>query len=198
MKLRFILPVVQAALAGALMWWDYRMWGDPGLSGRCDSPGTTPAFPLLLAINLPALPVALLIDSARFFGFKYNWLAYFSSRAFFLAAIGLSWHWLALNVETGRLRKMIWMFSWRPGRFVLDALLIAAGLLCGLAAIGRLREIVQYWPPNLGVMGCFAPVWVYELSSGIFAAVLVAWAFVLVVFYGRDFVLCYLEKASAT
>lgn len=180
MKSKYALAAAQMVLAGVLLLWDNALQiGQHYGSRLCDAPGPTPVHPVLLSINAPlAVPQAV----------WNRYLPSYWSMAIMIAAVGLFWYWVGMNVQAWRTRRMILMCSWRPARFFLDAVLILSGLICGLFGVGNARAIVRYWPQELH-MGCYTPLWSYTLSSSVVACVVLCWCFVLVFFYARDFVL---------
>jgi len=179
MKIRYTLAASQMFLACALLWCDHAL--QIAASHVCDVPGSSPALIMLLSINIPlALPRAL----------WEPYLPHFWSQAILISAVGLLWSWIAMNVRAWRTRGGILAFSWRPARFLVDTLLVALGLLCGLGAARGASEAIGYWPLVLHRGGCFGPIWWYALSWSIVALILLGWSFALVFFYGIDFIRC--------
>jgi hypothetical protein len=88
------------ALAWVLVQWDSALQNaELANVHRCDSPGPgSPVFDVLISINTPiALPRAL-------------WdrhLSYYWSVAIFVVAVGILWHWVALNVQSWHQRGMV-------------------------------------------------------------------------------------------
>jgi hypothetical protein len=103
LRLRYILPIAQMALAIILFWMSERWYWNHRTD---DMPGTAPAFQVLMSINAP---VALL---------RAAWLRHLPVVAddiAIVAAVGLLWFWVSLNVE-----------SWLPesdGVFIFPAIL---------------------------------------------------------------------------
>jgi len=187
-KTKYALAAAQMALASALVWWDnaLQIAQHYGLH-LCDSPGPTPVHPVLLSINAPlVVPQAMWEALPR--AIWGTFLPYYWSVGIMIAAVGLFWYWVGMNVQAWRARRTILMCSWRPARFFFDAVLILSGVICGLFGVGTARAVVLYWPQELH-MGCYTPLWSYTLSSSVVALALLCWCLVLVFFYGRDFVL---------
>jgi len=113
-RLKYGLPLAQMALAVALLWWSNR-WLTAAIQIN-DSPSTAPAFTLLVFINAPA---AL----ARALWFRHVdglW-----DDVMFVASIGMSWCWVALNINSWQERSTLLLFTWVPLRLAADLLLIA-------------------------------------------------------------------------
>jgi hypothetical protein len=183
-KLKYTLPLAQMVLAFALLWWSNVL--DLAARHVCDMPGPSPAFELLTSINAP---VAL----AR--AFWYFHLPYLWDAGTLVVAVGLFWYWVALNIYSWRQRRTVFMFSWVPVRLAGDLLLIAVGVLWGLACVDEVRSIVHVAPAWSGT-GCFGPlVWSMWLPSIVVAGLHLAWSLVLTLFFGGDFFRCVLRKS---
>ena len=190
MNVKYALAAAQMTLACALERWDTALWAVAWR--RCDMPGPTPAFRMLMAINAP-LAVPRMAWRAVAYTIWDVWL-YYSDMGILAAAVGLFWYWVGMNVQAWHTRRMILKFSWRPVRFLLDVLLILSGLFCGLAGFVTARDVVRYWPGELHELTCWVPTWINTWSSGMVALALLSGSLVLVFFYGRDFVLAVRSK----
>jgi hypothetical protein len=163
-KLRFVLPAVQMALAvGLICWSNHRLraairlghWADP-----------SPAFTLCVSINAPiALPRALL----------FRHVSAFSDYVVLVVAVGMLWYWVALNIESLRREGKVLMFRWVPLRLACDLTLIAMAAFVAIAWVPEARPSVTLWP------------WPWKLSV---VGSLLAWSFGLIFFFGRDLILC--------
>jgi hypothetical protein len=116
LKLKYVLPLAQMALAVLLLWWnDVHMRAAERVMHM---PGPTPAFFLLRSINAPvALPRTL-------------WAPYLSStldNVTFIAVIGIFWYWIALNIQSWRERRTLHLFAWVPLRVGVDLFVVAMG-----------------------------------------------------------------------
>lgn len=78
--------------------------------------------------------------------------------------------------------------SWRPARFVLDALLILLGLVFGLLAANESMWALRYANYSLKSVGCFGPVSYDFVASMTAACLCLGWSVVLVLFCGRDLI----------
>jgi hypothetical protein len=173
------LPAAQVALAVALLWWSSVLFF---ASHRgCDMPGTSPTYRVLLAINAPLfLPRAMWE--------YYLYLSYIGTNAALIIAVGLFWYWVALNIRSWRRRRAMLMFSWRPARFFLDVFLVIYGGLLALIGMFEGFDAIQAAPSTWHGIGCFGPnFWFDLLPSFVTAGLYLAWALVLVFFFGRDF-----------
>jgi hypothetical protein len=113
--------------------------------------------------------------------------------------VGLLWYWVVRSIETWRERREALLFHWRCGRLLIDALLIAMGLLFGLMGAGEAKETV-FWAPSSfrGVVGCFGAFWWSELLRSLIAAGLhFGWCVVLVLVFGRDLARCLGRRSLA-
>lgn len=187
-RIKYALAAAQMVLAWTLIRVDNALaLAEIAHTHRCDSPGPTPALEVLLRINAPlVLPRALWEALGSALWGEYPYLSYYWSVGMLIVVVGLLWYWVGLNVQAWRQRRAVLMFSWRPARFVADALFVGAGLVCGLAT----SPVIEFMPRTIQGAGCYGPMWMYWLSSIISAFALLGWSFVLVVFYGRDFIHC--------
>jgi hypothetical protein len=167
-KLRYVLPVAQMALAVGLLWWTNLWWKT--VRGLYDMPGTAPAFRLCISINAP---IALI----RALWFRH--VSTFGDTLVLVLAVGVLWYWVGLNVESWQRNRTVVMFSWTPLRMGGDLLLIAIGVFWGLTFVVNTRDLRPMpwsWATLLWAIGIFGP--------------LLAWSLVLIFFFGRDFVNC--------
>lgn len=125
-KLKYILPLAQMALAVGLLK-SSELWY-AAIMRVSDSPGISPEFRLLFAINAPiGLPRLLW---SRFLPGSWDY-------PILIAAVGLLWFWVALNVNSWRQRRAIYMFSRAPFRIAGDLFLIATGVFWGGVCVGH-------------------------------------------------------------
>lgn len=163
LKLKYVLPVVQTLLAVALLIWN-----------RAEPEsfyGTPLPFKLLCSINAPVALLRELLWSHRMYG-RWDYIL-------FVAAIGVFWYWVALNIYTWRQTRRVLMFSWVPLRLAGDAVAV------GTAALW----LFIYWrEPRSHYMPAW-PNWIDFLM-----ALLVMWSVGLILFFGRDLIYCVLRK----
>ena len=185
MKTKYALPLVQMMLAATLLWWDHTL--SRAANRVCDMAGPSPAFGLLVAINLP-------VNLPRIVWERY--LPYSWSVFIMIAAVGLFWYWIALNVHSWRRRQTVFS-SWpRGAQLVVDVVIVAFGLVWGLYGVGMgYRE----WPRSFTHgMGCFGlNLWFTLLPLIMTTCSFLAWSLVLIFFFGRDFIHCALRKTTA-
>jgi hypothetical protein len=180
MKLKYALPLVQMFVAWILVRWDNAL--QLAAMHRCEVPGpSSPAFGVLISINAPiAFPRAIWDQH----------LPYFWSFGMLVAAVGLFWYWVVLNAHALRQRGMVLMFSWRPARLVMDTVLFASGIMIGLWGASGTSDAMRYLALDMHGRGCYGPNLWFQLASIIVACILLSWSFVLVFFFGRDFIHC--------
>jgi hypothetical protein len=147
-----------------------------------DSPGPAPAFMLLVSINAP---VAL----ARGLWSGYLWSIWWDN-PLLIVALGFFWYWVALNFDSWRQQRSVFMFSWTPLRLVGDAVLIAVGVFWSFNCVAAQVSVTPYrglFPPHI-------TGWMWFIASVGFQ---LAWALVLIFFFGRDLIHCVLKKKSS-
>ena len=120
-KLRYVLPVAQMALAVCLLWWTNLWW--KSVARFDDMPGTAPAFKVCISINAPIMLFQLLWS---------RYLSTFGDTLLLVLAVGVLWYWVGLNVESWQRNRTVVMFGWAPLRMGGDLLLIAVGVFWGL------------------------------------------------------------------
>jgi hypothetical protein len=173
-QLKFTLPVAQMLLA-VVLWWYSNGW-EIAARRINDMPGPSPTFDLLGIISWP---VAIL-RSCVFWHFYGIWDAAAS-----IAAIGLFWYWVALNINAWGERKIILMFKWSPLRIAGDLALILAGAVIGLLwAATAARGPLRYTPRH-------GPDWLWFALS---VTLGLMWSGALIVLYGRDLAYCILRR----
>ena len=192
-KVDYALPATQMALAVALLWWNQLLM--LASRRRCDMPGATPASSLLHSVNAP---LAHEVWGSILYKL-YIWdNALLANDVALIAAVGLFWYWVALNIRSWRQRRTVLMFSWRPARFTLDAFLVAYGALFGLIGLFGWYEAIRFAPSTAHGIGCFGPnLWFNLLPSIATGGIYLAWSLVLISFFGRDFIHCALRKTAA-
>lgn len=171
-SLQYVLPLAQMIVAVLLRWHDYvwfkRMAGFP-----------PPGWELSTAVNIPvALIRALWVQIGGLWG---RW-----DDALYVAAVGLLWYWVALNVQSWRRNRTVRHFSNRPLRITADLLLIAMGIIFGcvvafhdldLSGYANLRR--WYWT-HLRSPATWLWLSIVVLHS--------LWALSLLFFFGRDLI----------
>src|SRR5579864_616113 len=171
-KLKFALPAVQTLLAAALLAWTFH-W-ERVMMRTQDMPGTPPSFTLLVAINAPvALPRALVS----------RYLPGWWDPIVLVAAIAVFWYWVAVNIETWHQSRRIFMFSYPPLRILGDLIVIGIGGLT--ASVVWLNHLSLGFPPISWAD------WLLSLPS---ICLLIIWAVVLIVLFGRDLIDCVLHR----
>jgi len=170
-RLKYALPLVQMTIAVALLVWS-QFWFNAAMRTQ-DMPGPAPASEVLMAINAPVALTASL------------WFRYLPASwdgVILIAAIGLFWYWVALNIRSWQWRREVFIFSWAPLRLVADFILIGVGGLLGFSCA---HEILHGYLPftRLGWLR-FVPC----------MGLLLAWSLVLIFFFGRDSIHCILRK----
>ena len=147
-------------------------------------PGPAPAFTLLVSINAPvAFPRALW---SRYLPDPWDDLT-------LIAAVGLLWYWVALNIDSWRRSRTAVMFRWAPLRLVGDLLLIVTGAFWGLIFVGKdLAEGVR----GEALRNHFFLNWSQARWFIAVSGCHLAWSLVLIFFFGRDFICCVFRKES--
>jgi hypothetical protein len=175
------IVLVQAAVAWTLIWYDHVL--QAAAMHRCDVPGaSSPAFSILLAINLPLAIPRTIWD--RYLPFPW-------SQTLLIVAVGVLWGWVALNVNAWREHRIAFVPKWDPLRFVVDFLLIFLALI-SLFVTGVLLEGVGAFSPfDPHSFDCYgADFWSHLMPMVIVACSSFAWCFWLFFFFGRDLLYC--------
>jgi hypothetical protein len=136
-----------------------------------DMPGPSPAFTMLVSLNAPLAFIRAIY---------YRHVPELLDRAGFIAAIGLLWYYVALNIESLRRAQAIFASSRLGLRLATDFLLVAAGVWCGFWSIAD--GYYFHLPLTLS--------WPYRLSCCMRAI----WSVSLIFFFGRDFIICIRQK----
>ena len=136
--------------------------------------GTPPFFTLLIAINAPlAMPRAL------FFRFLPGWWG----DIILVAAIGVLWYWVSLNIASWQQSRRVFMFSRIPLRLAGD--MIAVG-------IGALWAFVLSHNRSYGLLPLHSSTdWLWFVPSVCLATL---WSAALILLFGLDFVQCLLPS----
>ena len=183
MKIKYALPVAQMMLATTLLWWDHLL--SRVADRACDMAGPTPAFSLLVAINMP-------VNLLRVVWYRH--VPYPLEDFILIAAVGLFWYWIARNVASWRQRRTLFSSWWRPVQLLVDLAIVAVGLVCCLYGVGKGYDGLRSF--TYGV-GCFGPnLWFRFLPLILIGCSYLAWSFVLIFFFGRDFIHCALRKTA--
>jgi hypothetical protein len=172
-RLKYLLPLAQMALAAALLRWAFL--SDNALKGVVDMLGPNPAFTLFVSINAPVATLAQRLwnrDMPADFGL--------------VAAVGIFWYWIALNIDSWNERRTLVLFAWTPMRVGADLLLIAIGGLLGGVLIENGLDLVNR---NRGLPATVVQGWMWSWFIPNWALLLV-WSLGLVVLCGRDLIQC--------
>jgi hypothetical protein len=164
LKLKYVLPIVQTLLAVALLIWNRAELHKQSVYG------TPLPFKLLCSINAPVALLRELLWSHRLYC-RWDYIL-------FVAAIGVFWYWVALNIHSWRQTRRVLMFSWAPLRLAGDAVAVGTGALW----------LFVYWrEPRSPYMPAW-PNWIDFLM-----ALLIMWSVALIFFFWRD-LHCVLRK----
>lgn len=151
----------------ALTWHWERVWGR-----FQDMPGTPPSFALLMAINAP-----LLMPRALLSRYLEGWWDPIT----LVAAIGMFWYWVSLNIESWQRTRRVCTFSWKPLRLASDTIAIGIGTLLAFV-LSRTRADSL---PSTD--------WRWSVPCLI---LLVVWSAALILLFGRDFAECLLPAKT--
>lgn len=188
-KLKYVLPLAQMALAVSLLKWS-ELWY-AAIMRVSDSAGISPAFRLLFAISAP-IGLPRLVWS-RFLPGSWDY-------PILIAAVGLLWFWVALNVDSWRQRRAVCMFSRTPLRIAGDTLLILTGIFWGCACVGHDLDVGAIVHRAYGqILGdCYPRGWQDASLCIAVVALQLTWSLVLIYFFGRDFIHCIRGKNLAS
>lgn len=183
--LRWVLPAAQMAVALTLIWRTY-VWGET-VGAIQTSPGTAPAFTLLVAINTP---LALLRD------LWYRDLGYVRDDITLVSGIGLLWYWVALNIYSWRRTRAVLMFRWFAPRIAGDLLLISTGVFWGLYCVDDIfgTSLLPFAVVHHSGLGYPAPWVLWYIAAEVFR---LGWSVVLIVIFGRDLIMAIVFKTAA-
>ena len=173
-KLRYVLPIVQTFLAVALLVWTDR-W-ERALMRIQDMPGAPPSFTLLIAINAP-----LAVPRALAFRYLPGWLDHIT----LVVAIAMFWLWVSLNIESWQQSRRVFMFSWTPLRLAGDMMAVGIGVVWFFVLW---RHRAYSLPPLLSLD------WLWFIPC---VCLPILWSTMLILLFGRDFVLCFVHKANS-
>jgi hypothetical protein len=201
LKLKYVLPVLQMVLAFSLLRLSYLSQ----TGARCDMCGPGPAFDLLISINVPVVLARGFWWRSAYDGFG-PLVAFLLDDATVVAAVGLLWYWMALNIGAWRDRRTLFTFQWLPLRLTQDVLLIAAGVFWGIYCADEFSGgAVLHWAPIAHRPGPTPAVWTpgqwtpWQLWSHwlwfiVIAGLHAAWFLILMFPGGRDFLHGVLRK----
>lgn len=165
-RLKYILPPLQMLLAITLVAFTWH-W-ERVLARFQDMPGTPPSFTLLMAINAPLLiPRLLLSDYLR------GWWDPIT----LVAAIGMFWYWVSLNIGSWQRSHRLCTFSWRPLRLAVDAIAVGIGIM--------LAFVLSQARGN----SLTSKDWRWSVPC---LSLLVVWSAALILLFGRDLAQCLL------
>jgi len=173
-KLKHVLPLAQMALAAALLRWAFL--SDRALKGL-DMISPNPVFTLFVAINAP---VAALVQPL----WHQDDLP---ADLGLMAAVGIFWYWIALNVDSWQERRRLRLFKWTPLQVTADLLLIAIGGLWGWDLIENGWDLVNR---HYGLPATVAQGWMWSWFIPNWA-LLAIWSLGLLVLGGRDLIQCF-------
>jgi hypothetical protein len=121
-----------------------------------------------------------------------RWLPYPWNLGAWIGGVGVLWHCVARSIARWRERREGLVVSWRYGRLLIDAVLVAIGALFGVLSAGEAKEIATWAPSSFrGGAGCFGGLWWSAfLRSLIAGSLYLGWCVALVPLFVRDFVQC--------
>jgi tetrahydromethanopterin S-methyltransferase subunit C len=154
-------------ILAAILFWRSDVWEREMMLRIHGTFGASPYFDFLVAINFPVALVR---------AFTYRYLSEVLDCTVFIGMISLLWYWVGLNIEHWQKNRTVFTFSQVPARLILDLLLIAAGLFCGLLGSAEAGHIYP------------------ERWSKIILGFALTWCFALVFFFGWDFIRCIRNK----
>ncbi len=86
---------------------------------------------------------------------------------------------------------------WRPARFATDVVLIALGLLCGLAAWSLTEDVARYTSFDMHAVSCFGPMlWSEIMPRALTACFYLGWCIGVRWLFGSDFIYCVRRKIN--
>ena len=112
---------------------------------------------------------------------------YLCDAAASITLIGLFWYWVAMNIKTLRERRRVLMFKWLLLRVTSDLLLIGAAFVLGAIGASTLITAPRPYPLEMG------PAWLWFVPT---VAIELAWAFSLMLLFGRDLIQCAFQKET--
>jgi len=103
-----------------------------------------------------------------------------------VAAVGLLWFWVSLNVESWRQNRTVYSFSRRSLRVAVDLLLIALGAFWGMTFVAEM-----FWEVRARVIALPFASWLFLL---VVYGPLLVWFLALTFFFGRDATRCVVQR----
>lgn len=177
-RITLTLPLVQVALAVALVV-SNRFW-----RFHCDMPEMSPAWLLLISINVPAALLrgfwGPMVEGQRDINPE---VLFWAEGGLFVASSGLLWYWVARNVVWFKSNKTVVTFRWLPLRVASDLLIIASMLWWGFATWKDMG-----WSAGLRGYSCYRPLVLSQWMTFASLSFQIGWVFVLIAAYGRDVV----------
>jgi hypothetical protein len=173
LKLRYVLPLIQIALAVVLLW-QSQVWFE-AVRHRFDMPGTAPHSLLLLAINAPITVLRVL---------WYRHMNYYMDMAILIAMIGILWYWVGLNVESLRTSGQVLALDRMPLRIAADLLLIALGFFFGFVYVHDELTHRELASAKFAVLH----VWLRTPFRVTLTFFWISWPVALIFFFGRDLI----------
>jgi len=132
----------------------------------------------LASVNAPVALVRALLSR-----FYFGWWSY---NVGFVIAIGLFWHWIALNISSWRLYRTARTFVWLPLRIVADAALVIVGGLLGVIT----ADTCGLWAPVFHSRFGGIPLYGSTLSEYVYNTFIVCfwliWSCGFILLFGRD------------
>jgi|SRR5579862_9556684 len=165
-RLRYVLPAAQVALAIGLYSWSDAWFRE--MHGHT-MPGPSLGFTILLSVNAP---LALLREGY----YLHTGIPELYDRLLLLFGVALLWYWVGRNIESWNERGTVASFTWLPLRISADLMLITlGGLWVFIVLKNRLwvNEILAY-SNRIWLLSVFMPV--------------VLWAIALLFFFGCDLI----------
>lgn len=161
-KLRYVLPLAQMALAVVFLRWS-DLWMRAAMRVN-HMPGPAPAFTLLMSMNPPVALVR---------GFLYWHWSPLWDRILSVTTIGALWYWVALNIDSWRERRAILQFAWVPLRMGTDLMVTAIGACLGFFCVASMMSSLLPLP------------WLVPTYAS-----LLIWSLGPMFIFGRDLVYC--------
>ena len=178
LALKCTLPFVQLCVALALLTLDALWGGQWRHPWTCRAPRQLPK--LLGSINAPLA----LLETFVFRHLPRRW-----DLITFVAAIGVFWYWVGMNIVSWREQRAAYLFPWTPLRLLADIMIIGLGTFLIVVCW---KEIQRYNERLFSAQDWQDWLW-YALSL----ALPILWGTVLITFFGYDCIHSLIRRKSA-